>query len=71
MLEEFMDYSFIFFISISLIWHILKIICLYYKPKFLENLKILPKEVPTKDDLLPYYLLTIVGAFYILIKYFF
>lgn len=70
MLKKIHDYAFIFFVTISIIWHFIKVICLYYKPGFLKRLKLLPKETPTKDDLLTYYLLIIIGAFYILFKFF-
>ena len=69
MLKILYDCSFIFFVTICIIWHLIKIMCLYHKPEFLKKLQILPKDTPTKNDLLTYYLIIIVGALFILFKY--
>jgi hypothetical protein len=69
MFKKFMDYSLLFFISIGVIWHILKTIYLFYKPALLKRLKPLNEENPSKKDLLSYYLLTIIVGLYIINHY--
>ena len=70
MIKIFTDYFSILLISIALITHLLKLIYLFFKPKFLSKYKYFTKESPSKTDLVLYYILTIGCCFYILFKFF-
>ena len=70
MLKEIMDYSFLFFVLIGLITHVLKLIYLFFKPAYMSKFQYFSNETPSKLDLILYYILTIGCCFYIIFKYF-
>lgn len=70
MIKKFADYFSIFLISIALITHLLKLIYIFYKPKFLSKYKYFSKDMPSKTDLILYYILTIGCCFFVLFNFF-
>jgi hypothetical protein len=66
MMKILTHYTLLFFVMIVLTTHILKLIYVFYKPNFLSKYKYFSNEIPSKNNLILYYILTITVCYYII-----
>ena len=68
MIKSLTHNTILFFVFIGLITHILKLIYVFYKPKFLSKYKYFTNEIPSKNNLILYYILTITVCYYVILN---
>lgn len=66
MIKILTHYTVLFFVFIGLTTHILKLIYIFYKPKFLSKYKYFSDDIPSKNNLILYYILTITVCYYVI-----
>jgi hypothetical protein len=64
MIKNISNFVSLIFLSLALLTHILKSVYMFYKPIFLSRFKFLVNNMPTKTELLLYYILTILCCYY-------
>jgi hypothetical protein len=64
MIKNISNYFSLTFLFIALLTHVLKSVYLFYKPNSLTKFKFLANTNPSKNELLLYYILTILCCYY-------
>jgi hypothetical protein len=67
MIKNIAHYVSLILLSLALITHFFKAIYLFYKPMFLQKIKYLSNDIPSRLDLVLYYILTMGACYYAIV----